>query len=243
VYRFLVPKGKRVLELGCAQGDLLAALEPAVGVGVDFSAEMINRAAQKHPKLRFIQADVHDLELDERFDIIILSDLVNDLWDAQKVFNVIERLSTPRTRVIINFYSHVWAPVLGAAQRLGLSRPNLSQNWFTLADISGLLSLANFEVIQHRDEVLVPLPLGPLSAFANRFMAKVKPFSFMALTHVLVARPTRLSAKRKEKPVVSVIVPAWVAAPNWSLSKAAPATKPMRPSKLPSRNIPSAAAS
>ena len=37
LYGHLVPKGKRVLEIGCAQGDLLAALEPVVGVGVDFS--------------------------------------------------------------------------------------------------------------------------------------------------------------------------------------------------------------
>ncbi|HEY5074557.1 MAG TPA: hypothetical protein VII34_07635, partial [Pyrinomonadaceae bacterium] len=47
LYRHIVPKGKRVLEIGCAQGDLLAALEPGVGVGVDFSHEMLERARQK----------------------------------------------------------------------------------------------------------------------------------------------------------------------------------------------------
>ena len=36
--RFLIPPGKRVLELGCGRGDLLAALEPSYGVGVDFGA-------------------------------------------------------------------------------------------------------------------------------------------------------------------------------------------------------------
>ena len=30
--RFLIPPGKRVLELGCGRGDLLAALQPACGV-------------------------------------------------------------------------------------------------------------------------------------------------------------------------------------------------------------------
>src|SRR3712207_287632 len=61
VYRFLVPPGRRVLEIGCGRGDLLAALRPAVGVGVDFSAESIALARRRHPELRFVQADAHDL--------------------------------------------------------------------------------------------------------------------------------------------------------------------------------------
>jgi ubiquinone/menaquinone biosynthesis C-methylase UbiE len=41
--RFLIPPGKRVLELGCGSGHLLAALQPSYGVGVDFSAKVIAR--------------------------------------------------------------------------------------------------------------------------------------------------------------------------------------------------------
>lgn len=41
--RFLVPPGKRILELGCGRGDLLAALKPSYGVGVDFSARLLPR--------------------------------------------------------------------------------------------------------------------------------------------------------------------------------------------------------
>ena len=78
VYRFLVPPGQSMLELGCGQGDLLAALEPLSGVGVDFSAEMIARARARHPSLEFVHADVHDLRVDRTFDVVILSDLVND---------------------------------------------------------------------------------------------------------------------------------------------------------------------
>ena len=39
--RFLIPPGKRVLELGCGQGELLAAVQPSYGVGVDFGAATI----------------------------------------------------------------------------------------------------------------------------------------------------------------------------------------------------------
>src|SRR5262245_24330002 len=85
IYQFLVAQGQRVLELGCGRGDLLAALKPQVGVGVDFSLEMVERARRRHPNLCFIHTDAHELPLKEEFDVIILSDLVNDLWDVQEV--------------------------------------------------------------------------------------------------------------------------------------------------------------
>src|SRR5690242_6989051 len=61
VYRSLVPVGQRVLEIRCGRGDLLAALEPSTGVGVDFSARMLHEARQRHSGLRFVQADAHAL--------------------------------------------------------------------------------------------------------------------------------------------------------------------------------------
>jgi SAM-dependent methyltransferase len=208
LYQFFIPKGARVLEIGCAQGDLLAALEPSEGVGVDFSGEMIERARRKHPGLRFVRADAHALDLGETFDYIVLSDVVNDLWDAQEVFRQVARLSTPGTRLVLNFYNRLWELPLGAARRAGLARPNLAQNWFTVEDITGLLSLADFEVIRHRAEILLPLPAPPVSTFANRYLAKLWPFSFLALTHFLVARPAARAAEPGRAPLVSVVVPA-----------------------------------
>lgn len=39
-FRFLVPEGLRVLEIGCSLGDLLASLKPARGLGIDLSEAM-----------------------------------------------------------------------------------------------------------------------------------------------------------------------------------------------------------
>jgi SAM-dependent methyltransferase len=208
LYRFFVPQGLRVLEIGCAEGDLLAALNPSVGVGVDFSARMIDRASRKHPDMRFIQADAHSLSLDEEFDIIILSDLVNDLWDVRRVLHQVARISTPNTRLIINFYSHLWELPLRVAQALGLAKQNLLQNWLTVEDMTSLLALADFEVIRHRAEVLFPLPMPLLSGLANRYLVKLWPFNMAALTHVQVARPVRRGSPAKKEPRVSVVVPA-----------------------------------
>jgi len=206
IFRFLVPPGKHVLEVGSGQGDLLAALQPARGVGVDFSGEMVERAQRKYPSLEFINGDAHTLPLDGPFDFIILSDLVNELWDAQKVFQELARLCTPRTRLVLNFYNRLWEKPLAAARRLGLARPNLSQNWFTASDVGGLLALADFEVIRHREEILLPLRLPLVSMLGNRYLAKIWPLNLFDLTHFLVARPTK--ALQRPAPRVSVIVPA-----------------------------------
>src|SRR5256885_2239046 len=50
VYRSLVAEGQKVLEIGCGRGDLLAALEPSIGVGIDFSAQMLREATRRHPR-------------------------------------------------------------------------------------------------------------------------------------------------------------------------------------------------
>ena len=212
VYRFLVTPGQRVLEVGCGQGDLLAALEPSLGVGVDFSLEMISRARQRHPQLRFVHGDAHVLTLDEEFDVIILSDLVNELWDIQTVFECLLPVTSPRTRIILNTYSRLWEPPMGLAARLGLAKPTLHQNWLTVEDVRHLLYLANFEVIRTWQEFLWPFATPGLDPFFNRFLVKIWPFNHLALTNFLLARPQprwRVSpTAHGSEPLVSVIVPA-----------------------------------
>ena len=208
VYRSLVAPGQSVLELGCSRGDLVAALEPTVGVGVDFSEEMIHAARRRHPQLHFIQADAHTLNLNEKFDIIILSDLVNDLWDVQAVFRKVSQLAHPRSRIVINSYSRLWEPALKSAQRLNLAKPTLYQNWLTVEDITSMLSLADCEVIKKSQEVLLPLPIWVLANLSNCYLVKLWPFKYLALTNIIVARPQPRLRQGMKQPSVSVIVPA-----------------------------------
>src|SRR5262245_6167895 len=208
IYQSLVRAGQSVLELGCAGGDLLAALKPSSGVGVDFSEEMIRMARQRHPHLRFVHADVHKLELTEKFDVIILSDLVNDVWDVQTVFQQVAKLTTARTRIIINTYSRLWESLLKTVASLDLARPTLYQNWLTVDDVAGLLDLEDFEVIKSWPEILWPLGTPLVAEVANRFLVKLWPLRYLALTNIVVARPRPRPDRRAEPPRVSVIIPA-----------------------------------
>ena len=203
IYSFHIGPNKSILEVGCAEGHLLASLKPARGVGIDFSEEMVCRAKQKHPELEFLNADTHDLsEIQEKFDVIILSDLVNDLWDVQRVFEQLKPLCWAHTRVILNFYSRLWQIPLSIARRLNLAGQTLYENWLTRDDVKALLRLANFEEVRVTQEVLWPLPLG---GFANRVLVRLWPFAELALSNFVIAR---LIPERAPDPTVSVIVPA-----------------------------------
>ena len=207
IYRFLIQPGQRVLELGCGTGDLLAALEPSRGVGVDMSPEAVATARRRHPELIFVEADVHELAVEEDFDYVVLSDLVNDLWDVQTVFERVAASARPKTRIVLNFYSRLWQVPLKVAGRLGLATPVLEQNWLTAPDVKNLLYLAGLEPLRHWPEVLWPSRLAPLDALFNRFAVKLWPVRHLALTNFLIARPVPV-ARSSSEPIVSVIVPA-----------------------------------
>jgi ubiquinone/menaquinone biosynthesis C-methylase UbiE len=58
----VLPAGLRVLEIGCGEGDLLHAVKPRRGVGIDFSATAIARAKLRFPEMTFIEADANSFE-------------------------------------------------------------------------------------------------------------------------------------------------------------------------------------
>lgn len=206
IYRLLISPGLAVLEIGCGRGDLLASVNPARGVGVDFSAEMLQLASQRHPQLSFIEADAHSLELAETFDVVILSDLVNDAWDVQKILEQLRPLCRPDTRIILNTYSRFYQPLLSLARSLGLATNLLPQNWLAPEDTENLLHLAGFEIIRRQKEILLPLPIPLVRDLFNKVLVKVWPFSPLAWSNVLTARP--IPVETGDRPSVSVVIPA-----------------------------------
>lgn len=206
IYARLVPPGQAVLEVGCGRGDLLASLQPRRGVGLDLSAEMIRRARARHPRLRFLQGDAHSLPLDGPFDAIILSDLVNDVWDVQAVLSEVARVSSPSTRIILNSYSRLWEWPLDVTRRARLSNPTLFENWLTVSDLTNLLRLAGLEIIRSWPEILLPVHIPGLTRFLNRVAVRFWPFQELALTNFVVARI--LPRRRAARPSVSIVVPA-----------------------------------
>ncbi len=209
VYRFNIPPGSDVLEIGCGSGNLLAGLEPAHGLGLDISAHMVERAKSLHSELDFRRSDSIRLNTRRKFDFVVISDTINDLWDVQATLDAAQAALKPDGRLIINFYSRLWETPLKIATALNLAKPTLLQNWLTPDDARNLLDLAGYEVIRHWEEVLLPLPIPLLAPFCNKVLVRLWLFRMLAMTHFMVARKKAELQKPSEKGhKVSVIVPA-----------------------------------
>lgn len=146
-YKLIIPEGSRVLELGCGLGDLLYSLKPSYGVGIDFSEKMIEKAKKRYPEIDFYIYDAQKVKIEEKFDYIIISDLLNDIFDVQLLFQNLKKCCSNTTRIIINFYSHFWELPLKIASILKLRYNYLEQNWLTIDDVRNILNLESYEVV------------------------------------------------------------------------------------------------
>jgi SAM-dependent methyltransferase len=204
VYRFHVPPGRAVLEIGCGTGDLLAALAPARGVGVDLSGAMIDEARRRHPQLRFVQASGEDVELGEKFDVVVLSDLVPYVHDLVTLFDHVRAHCRPDTRVIINSYSRAWRPLIRAAEAVGAKPRKPIRNWVSAPDVRNLLDVTGFETITETRRIVLPKHVPGLSLAANGLLANIWPLNHLCVTWWVVARP-RPETRRETS--VSIVVP------------------------------------
>lgn len=191
-YRFLIPEGAKVLELGCGLGDLLAALKPSRGVGIDFSEKMIEQSQLRHfqsCELEFLTADMETLALDETFDFIILCDVIGHLVDIEATLKNLRKHCTPKTRIIISYYNFFWEPVFHLAEKVGLKMPQSQQNWLSYNDIANLLNLADYEVVKREHKLLLPKKLPLFASLCNKYLATLPGFNSLCLSLYLVARP------------------------------------------------------
>ncbi len=207
--QFLHPDS-RVLELGCSTGQLLAALNPHYGLGVDMSAASIQVAQSLYPHLEWLHADVENLPADERFaqrfDLIIIEDLMGFLQDIQLFLTTIKNLSHSRTRIIISSWNWLWEPILRFGEKVHLKAPDLMlrENWISANAVQNFLKLTGYTTLTLQPGLLLPYRIPVLSGLINS-LSYAPLFRRLTLQSILVA------AKEVEKPKidcsVSVIIP------------------------------------
>jgi ubiquinone/menaquinone biosynthesis C-methylase UbiE len=207
--QFLIPPGKRVLELGCGRGDLLAALQPSYGVGIDFAAQTIARANARHPDLHFVLGDAEDAAtlaaIEGPFDYVVIADTIGMFEDIDGTLRLVHHLCAPSTRIIISYYSHLWEPILKLAEMVHLRSKQPQINYIATADFLNLMDLADFEVVNQEQRQLIPLRWFGVGPFINRFIAPLPGIRKLCLRTYLVGRPVRQFPERKFS--VSIVIP------------------------------------
>ncbi len=208
VFKFNIPSDQNVLEIGCGNGDLLATLQPKFGLGLDISPKMVSLAKRLHPHLNFVRADALEFRSQRKFDAVVISDTVNDVWDVQAIFENAHRHLKADGRLVLNFYSRLWEWPINLAALLGVAKPTLLQNWLTVEDIFNLLNLSGFEWVRTWEEVLLPFRIPLLTPLCNKLLVHIWPFRLFAMTHFVVARPKPKQLSTRKKYSVSIVVPA-----------------------------------
>jgi SAM-dependent methyltransferase len=203
--RFIVEPGKRVLEVRCQTGHLLAAVKPSLGVGVEISDNLLAIARKNHPNLNFVCCNPEDLALGEKFDYVIAG-YIFDTEDIQTSLERVREHCTEATRVLIINYNQLWEPVLQLASALGLRTPFVEPNWVSEQDVQGFLRLSGFRHLRTHRILFCPKYFPLLSSFLNGFIAKLPGLRRLCLIQVIVARLESTTRKEHEESV-SVVVP------------------------------------
>ena len=201
----LAEPGKRVLNIRCQTGFLLAAMKPSSGAGVEISSEMVEIARRENPGFEYSQSFPEQFAPSGVFDYILFND-IGETVDVQRALLALRPACERHTRLLIYTYNHLWQPLVSLAERLGMKIPQPQQNWLSEADIRGLLELSDFEWLKTYRVILCPKYIPLLSAVLNRVVAKLPGIQRLCMVQVLVAR-LRSKPAPQGGISVSVIVP------------------------------------
>jgi 2-polyprenyl-3-methyl-5-hydroxy-6-metoxy-1,4-benzoquinol methylase len=160
----VVPPRCRVLEVGCATGDILASLEPEVGVGLDISPEMIELAARKHPRLAFRVHDLMQGALDERFDYVVAADVAEHVPDLDTMMGSLAGMLTESGVAVVVTANPRWAPILHLAERLRLKMPEGDHEWRSRSDLASAAGRAGMRERSFDRSLVMPKEVPGLRA-------------------------------------------------------------------------------
>ncbi|MCL4557894.1 MAG: glycosyltransferase family 2 protein [Deltaproteobacteria bacterium] len=201
--KFIIEENSKVLHIRCSVGYLLNALNPKKGVGIDDTSLQIEEAKKSYPHLTFINQNPEALEIDEKFDYILITN-IEDIVDIKALFDSIRKCSYKHTRIIIVNYNYLWNPAVRMAERLKLKVPQKLHNWLSIDDIKNFLKLSNFEFINTKQIILFPFYFPMLSYLLNKFVSRLPLFKHLAFIRINIARPVFTDNKDYS---VSIIIP------------------------------------
>lgn len=199
-----------VLEVGCGTGDLLNGISAAKKTGIDFSPEMIRIAKEKYPHMHFSVMEAENIRLEEKFDLVVLSNLIGYTDDVQQVFREVKKVSHEHTKVIVTYYNYLWEPLLKFSEFIGIKRKTPRQNWLTIADINNLLYVSGFDAYRNAKRMPCPVFIPVISWLFNKYLGKFGLFRWLSINLYTFARPLPESKREEysQKYSVSVVIPA-----------------------------------
>ncbi len=210
----IIPAASKVLDLGCGDGSMLAALQPSLGVGVDFCASAIDDARAKYPHLQFIASAVEDLSSVPRcsFDYIILSGILPQVYDVHTVLQALRPFCAAHTRIIVCSFSRLWQPLIRLSEAIGWKQRVFDESWIPGDEVRNLLAQSDLAIVRQIQSMLLPFNIPVVSNLINRWLAPLPGLRQLTLCTISIARPLDVTvsdatAGDHHQESVSVLVP------------------------------------
>jgi SAM-dependent methyltransferase len=169
------PAGRAVLDVGCGTGFFTQYyLERGASVtGLDIAAVSIQRLSERFPQARFVLADVSEVGLDQRFDVVNAFDVLYHITDDGRWRTALEHLARAVAPGGALLVTDLFSTPSGAAEH-NLARP--LERYRSILEASGM-TVAGL----HPTHALLNSDLGPFR-FLNRF-----PGLLLRIDRVLIA--------------------------------------------------------
>ncbi len=196
-----------VLEIGCGTGELLNEIKAKNKVGIDFSELMIENAKRQFPNLDVRVMAAEEIQLEQKFDLIILSNLIGYLDDIQLVFEKLHSVCHANTKIIVTYYNFLWEPILKFGEWIGIKTKTPRQNWLSLGEINNLLFLSGFQVYRNSRSMIFPLYIPLISELMNNVLAKLPLLKLLSINNYTFAKALPNNFIEKDLSV-SIVVPA-----------------------------------
>jgi len=167
---------------------------------------MIEVAREKCSGVEFRIDDFEALQTDEKFDYILLVNVIGFVDDIQASLNGLKKICKPDTRIIIVYFNYLWQPILKFAEWLGMRMKRPVMHWLPPQDIRNILKLSDFKTVRAGYQILMPLYIPVISTLLNKIIVKMPFFRKLALNEIVIAR----TCERKEDEdttTCSVVVP------------------------------------
>ena len=191
VHQAIVPAGASVLEIGSGAGDLLAALEPADGVGARRQpGHGRARADIATPSIRF-EDDRRGGRRARRARSTTSSSptCCRTSTTCSRCSRTSSGTRTARRGSSFSSTASSGGPPSGSSSCCGCAAKTPLRNWVGPHDVVNLLRLAGLEPVSQTRRILLPLRVPFLCGFVNGFLANLPIIRHLCLTYWIVARP------------------------------------------------------
>jgi ubiquinone/menaquinone biosynthesis C-methylase UbiE len=165
--RTTVPNNSYTLDIGCGTGEMLHMVTKK-GVGVDSSEEMVKLAQTKYPFFEFHTMGAENINLHEKFDVILMIGVAEHVDDFGKAIASIERVSKKGSIVLITTVHPIYRPFLTWAGKLGIKMDEGKHRWVPVREVRKELEDRSFTVTRVFNDLAIPVKIPIISHLVNK---------------------------------------------------------------------------